>query len=80
MSCAVAEKPKQKREDEERSGRKTAPVQVPKDLARMAGVIAQFDGVTQSELIEPLIRPFLEVEYDRVQKAIQREVARKKQA
>ena len=79
-TVAVAEKPKPKRPDVPvRSGRKTAPIQVEKDLARMAAVVAQFDGITQSELVSPVIRQFLEVEYDRVQKGILKELAQRKQ-
>ena len=80
MDCAVAEKPRKQEKKQESRERNTAPVQVEKDLARMAAVVAQFDGITQSLLVSPILRPFLEVEYDRVQKAIQRELAHKKQA
>ena len=80
MATAMAEKPRKVVKTEDRSGRRTAPVQVEKDLARMAAVIASHDGITQSDLVSPLLRPFLEGEYARVQESIRRELQGKKQA
>lgn len=81
-AVAMAEKRKEvaKLDDKNREGRNTAPIQVEKDLARMAAVIASHDGITQAKLVSPIIRQFLEVEYDRVQKQIREELNRKKQA
>jgi hypothetical protein len=59
----------------DRSGRNTAPVQVEKDLARMAAVVASHDGITQAALVSPILRPFLLAQYARVQEAIRREIA-----
>lgn len=55
-------------------GRKTAPIQVRKDLARMAAVIASHDGITQSDLVSPVLESFLLSEYDRVQKEMRRQL------
>ncbi len=76
MSAAVAKEPKAKKglAADDRSNRKTAPVQVEKDLARMCAVIASHDGITQSELISAHLRPFLLMHYERVQKAIRAEL------
>lgn len=73
MSTAVAKEPK-KHPAEDRGGRKTAPIQVEKELARMAAVIASHDGITQSDLISPQIRQFLKTHYERVQKEIQERI------
>lgn len=54
--------------------RKSAPIQVERDLARMAAVIASHDGITQSDLISPHLRPFLLTHYRRVQQAIRDEL------
>lgn len=59
---------------EERPGRRTAPIQVERDLARMAAVIASHDGVTQSDVVSDHLRPFLTAHYERVMKAIGREL------
>ena len=78
MSYAVAERKTKTEKVEDRTGRKTAPVQVAKDLARMAAVVASHDGITQADLISPLLRPFLTAEYKRVQEQIQQELAQKR--
>lgn len=67
MSVATMAKEKPKNVDD-RSGRKTAPVQVEKELARMAATIAAHRGVTMAEIITPLIRQWLVTNYDLVQK------------
>lgn len=72
MGATVAKEPKPKpKSGDDRSNRRTAPVQVEKDLARMAAVIASHDGITQSDLVAPVLRPFLRMHYERVQKEIQ---------
>jgi hypothetical protein len=58
MRTAVAKKrPSEKGED--RSNRKTAPIQVEKELARIAATVASHRGITQADLLSPVIRPFL---------------------
>ena len=61
-------------EADDRSGRRTAPIQVEKDLARMAAVIASHDGITQADLVSPVLRPFLLGQYARVKQAIDNEL------
>jgi hypothetical protein len=58
----------------EKGGRRTAPVQVEKDLARMAAVIASHRGITQADLCSPVLRPFLIAQYRLVQQEIGREL------
>ena len=53
MTAVAKEKPKAERD---RAGRKSAPVQIEKELARMAAVIAAHDGVTLSDLLTPVLR------------------------
>ena len=60
------EKDKAKAEPEDRSGRKTAPVQIDKELARMLGTIAAHEGTTQAALLTPLIRQWIITNYERV--------------
>jgi hypothetical protein len=72
MSAVMAKKPKAAESGDEspkddRSNRKSAPIQVEKELARMAAVIASYRGITQSELCSPAIRPFLMAEYRLIQ-------------
>lgn len=52
-------------------GRKTAPVQVDKDLARMAATIAAHDGRTIADILSPLIKQWIMTNYERVQKEMQ---------
>ncbi len=68
MSLAVMAKEKPPKREDDRSGRKTAPVQIDKELARMLGTIAAHDGKTQAELLTPLIRQWIITNYDRAQK------------
>lgn len=67
-------------ERDSRPGRKSAPIQIEKDLARMAAVIAAHDGVTLSELLSPQLRQFIRTNYERVQKEIQERVRLMKEA
>lgn len=60
--------------DPARGGRKTAPIQVDKDLAKMVAVVASHDGTTQAELISSHLRPFVVMHYERVMKAIAQEL------
>lgn len=57
-----------------RPGRKSAPVQIEKDLARMAALIAAHDEITLSDLLSPVLRQFIRTNYERVQKEIQERV------
>lgn len=57
---------------EDRSNRKSAPIQVDKDLAKMAAVISTYRGITQAELCSPMIRKALTAEY----RLFQEEVAK----
>jgi hypothetical protein len=57
-----------------RAARRTAAVQVEKDLARMAAVIASHRGVTQSDVCSPVLRPHLLTQYRLVQEEITREL------
>jgi hypothetical protein len=56
--------------------RLTAPVQIAGDLAHMVGVICAHDDVTQSELLSPVVRDFVEKNYRRVQQEIAERVRR----
>ncbi len=71
MSVAMAKEKKPKAEGDDRTNRRTAPIQVEKELARMAAVIASHDGITQSDLLSPFLRQFLRTHYERVQAEIQ---------
>jgi CHASE3 domain sensor protein len=77
---AVAKKPKDEKEKDDRRGRRTAPVQVDKDLARMCAVIASHDGVNQADVLRDVLRPFLEANYKRVQQAIEAELKARREA
>jgi hypothetical protein len=55
--------------------RKTAPVQIDAELARMAAVIAAHDKKNIADIINPLIRQWLLTNYERVQKEIQQRIA-----
>ena len=68
MSAIAMAKEKPNKGADERSGRKTAPVQIDKDLARMLGTIAAHEGTTQAALLTPLIRQWIMTNYERVQK------------
>lgn len=59
---------------DDRSNRKTAPIQVDKDLARMAAVIASHRGITQAKLVSPHLRPYLIGLYQEVQEEIAAEL------
>lgn len=75
------EKPAKVRPDEKgdkRPGRKSAPVQIERELARMAVVIAAHDEVTISDLLTPIVRQFIVTNYQRVQKEIQVRIERLK--
>ncbi len=74
MVATMAKKPEVSAEVGAGRTRKSAPIQVERDLARMAAVIASHDGITQSDLISPHLRPFLLTHYRRVQQAIHAEL------
>lgn len=54
----------------EKPERKTAPVQISTDLARIAAVVAAHDDISVGELLNGYLRPFLVREYERVQAEI----------
>lgn len=78
MSLLMAKKPAAKKDGTDTPERKrnTAPVQIEKELARMAATIASHDGVTQSELLSPVVRQFLIMNYERVKRQIQENLNR----
>lgn len=55
-------------------GRKTAPIQVEVQLARWVAIIATHDGITQSELLSPIIKEPITHAYKRVQKEMGKEI------
>lgn len=59
--------------------RKTAPVQIERELARMAAVICAHDDVTITEFLAPVLAPFIRMHYQRVQKEIEARVQQMKQ-
>lgn len=59
--------------------RGTAPIQVPADLAKMVGVISKHMGVTQAEVVEPHLRPYVLTVYERVLREMQDAVKQFKQ-
>ena len=61
------------------TGRTTTAIQIDKDLARKAAVVASHRGMTQSALISPVVREFIEAQYALVSAEIQREVKDRKQ-
>jgi hypothetical protein len=71
-----AKKPVESGELRDKRNRKSAPVQVDIDLARMIGVISTHDGITQAELISDHLRPFVLTNYARVQRQIGEELDR----
>ena len=71
----VPEAPTQQSGDDRRN-RRTAPIQVEKDLAKMAATIASHDGISQAALISPQIRQFLKTQYERVQREISAQLRR----
>jgi hypothetical protein len=56
------------------TGRTTAPVQVDKELARMAAVIAAHRGVTVGEVVGPVLKPYLLTQYRLTQEQIRKEL------
>jgi hypothetical protein len=68
MGPPVMAKEKPKKVADDRSGRKTAPVQIDKDLAQMLATIATHEQTTQASLLTPLIRQWIITNYERVQK------------
>lgn len=70
-ATAMAKKPTPSGKDVDRkAGRKTAPVQIDKELARMVAVIASHDGITQADLLNDHLRPFVKAHFERVQQQI----------
>lgn len=67
-----------KKKTEAAPERRTAAIQIDKDLARMAAVIASHRRTSQAELVSPVLRQFLEAQYAVVSAEIQREVKDRK--
>lgn len=70
-------KPRQPEPEPERrkgTGRRTAPIQVDRELARMAAVVAAHRGITAGELVNPVLRPYLLAQYKLTQKDITQEL------
>lgn len=65
-------------EGKESRGRRTAPIQVEKELARMVAVIASHRGIGQSDVVSAHLRPFLLAQYELVRQEIQRELDEQK--
>ena len=57
--------------------RTTAAIQVEKDLARKAAVIASHRRISQSKLVSPVLREFIEAQYALVSAEIQKELKQK---
>lgn len=56
--------------------RKTAPIQVKAEIARMTAVICAHDGITQADLLDEYLSPFVTQHYRRVQLEIAENVRR----
>lgn len=54
--------------------RRTAPIQVERDLARMAAVIASHRGIRQADVVDAVLRPFLRAQYQIVQQEMNQEL------
>jgi hypothetical protein len=67
MSAPTMSKGKPKKVQDDRSGRKTAPVQIERGLADMLATIATHERTTQAALLTPLIRQWIITNYARVQ-------------
>lgn len=78
VNVMAKERPKAGKDDANRPGRKSAPIHIEKELARMAAVIAANDEITISELLTPVVRQFIVTNYQRVQKEIQARIDRLK--
>jgi len=61
-------------ESAEKPTRRTAAVQIEKELARMAAVIASHRGITQSDVCSPALRAYLTAQYRIVKEEIDREL------
>jgi hypothetical protein len=59
---------------EDRSNRRSAPIQVDKDIARMAAMVATFRGVTLADLCSPALRPFITTQYRLMQAEMAKEL------
>jgi hypothetical protein len=54
--------------------RRTAPVQVEKELARMVAVIASHRGISQSDFLSPFIKQYVITNYRQVRGAMGKEL------
>lgn len=80
MSCTDAMPPRKPKTEPaappDKPERKTAPVQISTELARMAAVIAAHDDISVGELLSGFLRPYVEEHYRRVQREIAERVKR----
>jgi predicted transcriptional regulator len=78
VGLQMAKRAEKGSEKEDRTNRTSAPIQVDKDLARKLGVICQHKGKSQSVVISPVIRRWIETQYEAVSLEIQEEVKQRK--
>ena len=74
MDAIMSPKKKEPAPKEDRSNRKTAPVQVKKDLARWVAVVATHRGITQADLLDPWLRQRVLTEYRLVTQEMGQEI------
>ncbi len=84
MNAVAKEKPKAEVPANEsgpkkKNGRKSAPVQIENELAHMANVIAANDRITLSDLLSPVLRQFLETNFERVNREIEERIRRRRE-
>lgn len=68
MSAAMTKKRESTNSDggKGKRDRKSAPIQVDKEIARRVAVIATHMGITQSEFVTPYIRQYVNTHYRKV--------------
>lgn len=67
MAKQKASKPSVTPKEDDRSGRSTYPIQVPRDLADKIATIASHKRVTQAQLLDPILRAFVLTEFKLMQ-------------
>jgi hypothetical protein len=76
MGTVMAKRPKagggSEKPKDDRSNRKSAPIQIEKDVAKMAAMVATYRSITMSDLCTPVLRPFITMQY----RLLQEEMAR----
>lgn len=71
---AMAKETEEVKKKKKGTGRTTTAIQLDTDLVRMASVIASHRRITQSALIEPVLRNFLTAQYRLVKDEIGKEL------